>query len=266
MQCLTVVPQSSEGFGSLLQFALSTYLLAKRNGLNYHHTPFVFEHYQQEGKTPEEWNLELNRAIIQKFIPQISDQGIITNIHPEKFPLEFTVRNEPEKLNEFVTTYWSRITQSSYFDNSFLNVAIHARTFNSTDCDSSEFRELLSPGSISDVFILAMIDQLQNIFPRIKFHIYAKTPLLVFHYANNLNVVLHCDGNLFDDLHHMITADLLIMSKSSLSLVASYYRKGISLIREMYGYATTPSTLFVHDNILSESQINVIRNSLNPRS
>lgn len=266
MQSLTVIPQAPEGFGSLLQFALATYLLAERNGMNYHHTPFTFEHYQQEGKTPEQWNLELNAAIIQKFIPRISNQENVAAVRPEKLPLEFTVRNHPEKLDDFVSAYWSRANQSSYFDNSFVNVAIHARTFNSTDCDNSDFRELLSPGSISDIFILAMIDQLQHIFPRIRFHIYAKTASLVSHYARNPNIVLHCEGNLLDDLHHMITADLLIMSKSSLSLVATYYRKGVSLIRESYGYATTPNTLFIHNNTLAESQIVVIRSSLSNRS
>jgi len=289
MQSLTVVPNAPEGFGSLLQFALATYLLAERNGLGYYHTPFTFEHYQQEEKTPEQWNSELNTAIIEKFIPRVSNQGTVMAVRPEKLPLEFTVRNQPEKLNDFFSAYWNRANHPSYFDNSVINVAIHARTFNSTDCDNSEFRELLAPGSISDNFILAMINQLQNIFsgapsspvppriepetqgseetkvpefPRIKFHIYAKTSALVAHYANNPNVIMHCEGNLLDDLHHMIIADLLIMSKSSLSLVASYYRKNPSLIRESYGYATTPETLFVRNNLLTENQINVIQASL----
>lgn len=258
MQALTVVPSSSEGFGSLLQFALATYLLAEKNGLSYYHTPFAFEHHQQEGKTPEEWNLELNRAIVQLFIPRISDSGQIVYVRPEKMPLEFTIRNHPEKLNDFVNAYWSRVQRSSYFDNSFINVAIHARTFNSTDCDNSDFRELLSPGSISDIFILAMIHQLQNIFPRIRFHVYAKTRELVEHYNTNPKVILHCESNLLDDLHHMIISDLLIMSKSSLSLIASYYRRNPSIIRETYGYATTPATLFIHDNTISENQLNII--------
>jgi len=262
MQSLTVVPEIPEGFGSLLQFALATYLLAERNGMSYHHTPFTFEHFQQEGKTQEQWNSELNDAIIQRFIPRVSNQGNVTAVRPEKLPLEFTIRNQPEKLNDFVSAYWSRTNHPSYFDNSTFNIAIHARTFNSTDCDNSEFRELLIPGSVSDIFILAMINQLQNIFPRVRFHVYAKTSALVAHYANNPNVILHCEGNLLDDLHHMIIADLLIMSKSSLSLVASYYRKNPSLIRESYGYATTPDTLFVRNNLLTENQINTIQISL----
>jgi hypothetical protein len=262
MQAITVVPPISEGFGSLLQYALATYLLAEKNGLNYYHTPFTFEHCQQEGKTQEEWDLELNQAIIQLFVPRTVQGGEICNVCPEKFPLEFTIRNDPEKLNDFANSYWSRVNRQSYFDNSLVNVAIHARTFNSTDCDNSDFRELLSSGSISDNFILAMIDQLQNIFPRIKFHIYAKTRASVQHYENNPNVILHCESNLLDDLHHMIIADLLIMSKSSLSAIASYYRRNPSLIREYYNYATTPATIFIHDNMLTEFQINLLRGAV----
>lgn len=251
MSALTVVPSSPEGFGSLLQFALATYFLAEQNGIGYYHTPFVFEHFQQEGKTQEEWNSELNQAIIQLFIPRVSQSNQILYVRPEKMPLEFTIRNRPEKLNDLVNAYWNRVNRSSYFDNSFFNVAIHARTFNSTDCDNSEFREYVSPGSLSDIFILSMIEQFQNVYSRIKFHVYAKTRALVEHYGTNPNVILHCGDNLLDDLHHMIIADVLIMSKSSLSAVASYYRRGPSLIRESYGYATTPKTIFVHNCDLS---------------
>jgi hypothetical protein len=51
-----------------------------------------------------------------------------------------------------------------------------------------------------------------------------------------------------------IEADLLIMSKSSYSAVASYYRQGPSLMRERYGYATPPGVMFVQEDRLSSEQ------------
>ena len=146
MEPLTVVPSAPEGFGSLLQYALATYYLALWDRRRYAHTPFSFDHHEQEGKDPVEWNRELNDALVQRFVPNclLEAEGALA-MRPEKWPLELALRrlHEVAQLAEF---YHARSPAPS-FDLSRVNVAIHARTFNSTDCDTSDFREYVEPGS-----------------------------------------------------------------------------------------------------------------------
>lgn len=259
MESFAIIPKHPEGFGSLLQYALAGYFLAQQCGKQYCHIPFSFEHGSQEGKNQEDWNRELNLAITNLFVPNclLASERVIF-INPDKWPLESIVRYKPEKLAELSTFYHNKNKRPTYFDKTKINIAIHARTFNSTDCDPSEFRECFDKGGVSDQFMSAMISQLSNLFSKCHFHVYVKTKSKAEHYTSIPNVYLHCDGSILDDLHHMIEADLLIMSKSSYSVVASYYRKGPCLMRSHYGFATPPNVLFVQNDKLDSDQTNII--------
>jgi hypothetical protein len=262
MEALTVIPSIPEGFGSLLQYALSTYIVAREQGLPYIHSEFKFEHGSQEGKDEKTWNDELNEAI-NLFVPchkfRDREPHRVGVVRPEKWYLENAVRNRSPVIDELRARYRARTNIPCYFNKSKINVAIHARTFNSTDCDISSFREYVKNGSESDLFLLGMIKQLSATFPNCEFHLYVKSRELVAHYTTIPNVYIHSDTSLLSDLHHMIMADLLIMAKSSLSAIASYYRTGPSLMRESYGYAVPASVLFVNNNELSDDQINILQ-------
>lgn len=256
---ITVVPIKPEGFGSLLQFALAAYFVAKQSGLAYTHSKFSFEHSTQEGKSQEQWDRELNDAISNFFIPCISSDNNPQAIYPEKFPLEYTIQNNPKNLEELKSYYRDRTRDiPCYFEPGKINIAIHGRTYNSTDCDPSDFRELLSTGSISDLFIQNMIQQLTAWFPAAKFHLYIKTSSAVPHYRDMSNVIIHDQSSVLEDLHHMIKADLLIMAKSSMSLIASYYRTGPCFVNQRYGYATPSNVMFVQNGKISEDQKSTI--------
>lgn len=258
MEALTVIPSNPEGFGSLLQFALSAYIVAREKGIPYVHSEFQFEHATQEGKNEKEWNAELNNAV-KSFVPchvfKDREPHNVGVMRPEKLFLEIALRNRSPIFRELSNRYLELNKTPCYFDKSRVNIAIHARTFNSTDCDTSSFREYVKPGSESDTFLLEMIRQLSAAFPGCYFHLYAKDKNMVAHYATISNMHIYSETSLLSDLHHMIVADILIMAKSSLSLIASYYRSGPSLIRESYGYAVPPTVSFVHNNELKQSDI-----------
>ena len=262
MEALTVIPSTPEGFGSLLQYALATYIIADQQGLPYLHSEFKFEHGSQEGKDEKAWNDELNEAV-NLFVPchkfKDREPHRVGVIRPEKWYLENAIKNRSLVINGLRARYHTLNNISCHFNKSKVNIAIHARTFNSTDCDLSSFREYVKYGSESDLFLLAMIKQLSTTFSNCEFHLYVKSRELVAHYATIPNVYIHSDTSLLSDLHHMIVADLLIMAKSSLSAIASYYRTGPSLIRESYGYAVPSTVLFVNDNKLNDEQINTLQ-------
>ena len=62
----------------------------------------------------------------------------------------------------------------------------------------------------------------------------------------------------------MILSDIFIMSKSSLSAIVNYYRKGISIIREKFHHKLRINTIYnSSDGNFNEEQEKQISNYLN---
>jgi hypothetical protein len=127
-----------------------------------------------------------------------------------------------------------------------------------------EGREYYAPGSVSDIFFQSMIRQLSRIFPDALFHLFVNfDEKIVTHYKAD-NIVIHNMTSLADNLHHFITADILVMSKSALSKMSACYRFGPSLMRnkhwaDHYEYS---SMVIVRNDQLSPEQLSKLKDDV----
>jgi hypothetical protein len=276
-----------EGIGSVLQYLLNVYLFCFLNNKNYVHTFVILEHNQQENQTLEDWNKMWNDIIISQFIPsnkvilnsatqillgrehqralkQNIEENQIHYIPPLKKYLDDNLNKNKEFLEHLSDNYRiTNINTPCYFDKSKINIAIHIRNFLSTDTDldPKNIREYFKSGSISDIFFRNMIEQITNIFPNSMFYLYCKSNKLLEEYKYN-NIIVKSDSKLQEDLHHMILADIFIMSKSSLSIIANYYRNKISIIRQGIWHTVNKNTIII-DTKLSDEDLIRIKNNVN---
>src|SRR5690606_10536029 len=121
-----------------------------------------------------------------------------------------------------------------YFDLSKINIAIHIRQYTSTDCDNNGYRNLYVDNEYNINKYSNIIKYLIQQIPNCVIHIYSQGDIDKFTELTKISdqLVFHLDEHPIISLHHMIKADILIMARSSLSYVASYYSKGIKYIEK----------------------------------
>ena len=72
----------------------------------------------------------------------------------------------------------------------------------------------------------------------VHFHLYSQlTDFKAYEEAFNsdrVKIAVHSGTDLFGDMLHMIRADLFVISKSSLSNVVNYYRRGLTIARPFW--------------------------------
>ncbi len=290
---LTIWFLQNEGFGSFLQAILrvylEVYLEGRDDGLSparYVYTELGnFEHEQLENRSRSEWCRELNHRILNQFLPRLK---ILTRdqLSPEardqlvshsgsKRYLDLHLNADPDFLRHLRANYLSythevdplgRAGQLNYFDRDRINIGIHLRNFMPTDCDQGSYRELFLPGGELEAFYHRLIRQLDRLpFGRpVHFWLYIRDPDLVSSFDPVIpeglmtngypNLTVVSEGSLNSDLYHLITSDLFVMSKSSLSSIVNYYRadSGLSLIRPGYWHSGSLNTLEMNPGLDQE--------------
>ena len=168
--------------------------------------------------------------------------------------------------NELIANYRKSATYiESHFKKEELNIAIHVRRFCSPpdyhDCNTPN-RELFLPNNHMDSFFCSLIRNLSQKLgkKRACFHIYShvspdlKDPHLDYvHFSTHLQsnqhrMEYHINEDPIVTLHHLITADLFMMAKSSFSLIAHFYSTGIQLIRAGYDCSLMPHVHIVNND------------------
>jgi hypothetical protein len=303
MNYVTCVIKIPEGIGSLLQYILSCYFLAKLNGLKFVYTPIDnIEHMSWDGySSQKEWYDMWNNYIINIFLPKddiillddLENVNKVVNsldfqnhentlfildakLFLTKYYLDAYFNQFSDVINNLTNNYILKNNISSYFNKSKINIAVHIRRYTNTDCDNSEFRELYIKGGHSDVYFYSLMSNLIELLKckekQIEFHIFTQLckdedNTIFDHYFNlkneNVEIILH-KGNedTMKDLHHMITSDILLMSKSAFSSIANFYSTGISIIRCSFMHILKNNTIFVdsNGNFLDEQKEYILNN------
>ena len=272
MNYVTCVITIKDGIGYILQYILSCYFFCKINNLKFVYTPIKnIEHMTWDGYTSqEEWDNMWNNYIINVFLPRedvLLIDEIDKNINIVKNCLDFfentlyvletnyfgkdcldtQINKHSYIMEKLRINYLNNNNIISYYDKSKINIAVHMRRYTNTDCDPSSFRELYVKGGQTDLYfyslILNLIDLLKCKEKQIEFHIFTQLSKdednsIFDHYFNlkdkNVEIILHKGTNCVLDLYHMITSDIFVLSKSSMSAIANYYRNGISIIRNSF--------------------------------
>lgn len=235
---------SGLGFGAAYQYVLNNYLISKRDPpLDVIYTPmrnllFADDHKMNQ----EQWDNTLNNFVLNHLFPRnafVQDTGLQEPyVIAEKDVIDNDIQITPDIFDGLHHYYiYSTLDFPTYFNTSSINVAIHVRT-QSDDYDPSDIRELYN----RDKRVLPWLKEMIKLMARdycykpIHFHLYSQHEEFkeIIQAFPQYAITVHKGDTLISDIHHMITSDVFIASKSSLSCLVNYYRKGITYGRRFW--------------------------------
>ena len=267
-----------EGIGSVVQWNILLYGIAKNLKVNFHAKPFVnISHYQYNDSSKEKWSEDFTKFF---------------NFHPyQKFDVEYEFDGKYEDLLDFIEEnkntdqnisvevdkqfiidngfpiigelydkqYLKELKDNivynnkSYFSEEEFNISLHLRTLNS--CDVPTYPEM------ETYLVYKNSSHVQNIFDTLKEKLIERKVCVYIHSQGEINdfkdlldaenenfkVILKLNEHPIDDIYHMSNADLLIMSKSSYSWIAHLLNFNQTLVRENFYQPMYPNRIFLDE-------------------
>lgn len=243
-----------DGVGAQTLAILSTMLFANDAGLTYIHTPFIkIEHNNDQNtlwevKWEEFFNLGKNELPIShvdnKKLKKI-DLKVLYDFSLFSSDIFYSVTNCHKYSNLYRERYVNLIPtlREKYYSSSLkkenllhlstnkINIAIHIRRGDVTKKSSTLFR------FTDNLFVGKVLYRVLEIFKSLAIdysvHLYSQGSLEDFNGISDslsLNDIhYHLNECEFSTFHNMVSADVLIMSKSTFSYVAAILSKGIKL-------------------------------------
>jgi hypothetical protein len=232
----------TEGIGAMLQYQLFCVAYANLNKCNYHFGGFKnLQHYQYFSESQEEFGERFDRLFN---LPGLS----VCNRNKENLDpamlLKFGQENLEEIWNSNITTALNYLLvlekAHHYFDQDYINVAVHIRVRTALDPCSAPQREYFKHNE--DSYYDNVINNIASIdFGKpVKFHIYAQGQDSDFDFPDNCE--LHISEHPAVSLYHMITSDILVMSNSSFSYVSHLYGNCASIVKSSFYHTTYDAT------------------------
>jgi hypothetical protein len=267
-----------EGIGSIVQWNILLYGIAKKLNVNFYADPFVnISHYQYNNISKEKWSKDFtkffNLHLPQKFDVEYdfggrnqdlldfigenknSEQNILVEVDKQfiidnGFPLIEELYNNKylEELKDNIV-----YKKKSYFSSRKFNISLHLRTLNSCDVptypDMETYLVYKDSSHIENTFNI-LKEKLSDKKIRVYVHSQGEANIFddILELGNkNFEVILKLNEHPIDDIYHMSKADLLIMSKSSYSWVAHLLNFNQTLVRENFYQPTYPNRIFLDE-------------------
>lgn len=240
--CFITCSGKTDGAGAQIQAVLSTMLFANELGIKYIHTPFQkIEHNIENDKLFEsKWESFVNLGFNELSIGQIKlDKLDIVQVdHPREVKKientlyvipqchKFADRNQNLYL-KLLPKFRQKYAQSSgkpdlYFDPSKINVAIHIRRGVVTKKSSKKYT--------SNHLVLSLMKEISSALSDLGaepiFYIFSQGDMKEFLDIHLDRVIFHLNECPFTAFHNMVSADVLVMAKSSFSYSAALFSKG----------------------------------------
>jgi hypothetical protein len=227
-----------DGTGSQIQRRISVWAYCKLNNVKYVHIPFFkMEHnYEKDELFEDKW---------EQFFNLGNGELSLTDVNTEEVSYvecmnKYFDNNKPDLYDkmrdDFRNKYFMTEKPKLIYDDEYTNVAIHVRRG-----DIVGRKNRFKSRGTSDEYFISLMEKLnkENTKKPYKFYVFSqnKTAKRGFRmkkqgdifekYRNlDLNVELMIDGCPFFDFHHLISADVLITSKSSFPYVAGLFTNG----------------------------------------
>jgi len=252
--CFITCSGKTDGAGAQIQAVLSTMLFADELDIKYVHTPFKKISYpfyfkeighnidndkSFEGKWEFFTNLGFNELAVGQMkldkldIVQVGHPREVKKIKNTLYVItdchKFADRN-PNLYFKLLPKFQQKYAESAekpdlYFDQSKINVAIHIRRGDVTQEDSKRYT--------SNRFVLSITkgisSTLKDLGEEPVFHIYSQGDEEKFVSLVEDGTVFHLNECPFTTFHHMVSADVLVMAKSSFSCSAALFSNGIKI-------------------------------------
>jgi len=214
----------NDGFGAQFQQMLAVILYSENNNMRYAHKSIVqAEHNYDDNESYIEnienlMNLRGNYEDYNK-VPKEDVTGIGAPEIYHYFDANIDQYLESQSMENIRKVFWAN-KDRNVFKNTFLNVAVHVRRPNSHD-------SRLEGADTPDSYYLNAINHIRSNYSNIRFHIYSQGNEKDFEVFKADDTELHLDTDLTDTFTQMVGADILVMSRSSLSYAAAILSKGI---------------------------------------
>ncbi len=240
-----------EGAGSLIEYVIHAYALSVHLKIHFIYTNIKnIGHSEYNGRSQQMWDNEWNIYISRLLIPlnlhthlymgryDMWDVAPIRNkTYGDNFYLLQGIREQLQENYKIcaTTTALRQLLGADYvnhFTKDGINIAIHIRRYTATDCDPNPVRELYAAGNFMEDYFMKICKYLSNMYPYASIHIYSQGDMDDFKGLQMEGISWHLNTHPILTLHHLITADVFVMSKSSLSFVASIYSQGIKYMKK----------------------------------
>lgn len=246
-----------EGAGAQYQRIIALLAIAKIHDLKFLHYMITIDHnYHNDPLWNEKWDNFFNIKSITNSITyeDIKDKGVISihtmthhhlrdilkskaleHLYAITLPFQI-VDTQP---NLYYTSVQDDIRKAYFesnmnrplnlFRNNRTNIAIHIRVIN--DCDDEyekiHFENLEGRFEIKEHQYKCLISSLRHMYTDADIHIFSQQNLNKKYKAIMQldDVYLHLDTDAMDTFHHMCSADVLVIAKSSFSYLAGIYNK-----------------------------------------
>ena len=229
-----------DGTGSQIHRRVSIWAYCKLNDVKYVHTPFFkMEHnYEKDDMFETQWEQFFNLGYNELQLSDVDESELqsVEKMH-DYFEKENSVDLYDKVKDEFRKKYYMTKKPNLIYDENYINVAVHVRR----GCIYGRKHRFRKRGT-SDEYFISLMEKLnkEKTEKPYKFYIITqsktakrgfrmKSPKNMFDNfkkLDHLNTELLIDGCPFFDFHHLISADVLITSKSSFPYVAGLFTNG----------------------------------------
>jgi hypothetical protein len=264
--------EDAEGIGSICQWNLLLYCIAKYLGVGVSIPPFKnIAHYDYTEYSSEKWSKSFtdffNFPYVENFDEEINFSGsyndleklvknntknILINI-PKMFIAEHGQNNlslffENRYLEDIKNNLKSN---ENYFLKNHINISLHIRSNNPNDVDFHPSREAFLNHIDSSKF-LTLIKELQNkhINDQVCLHIHSQGTNENFYdimnkSTENFKIICHLNDHPTTDIYHMSNADYLIMANSSYSWICHLLNYNQTYVRDNFWHSVYPNAIFL---------------------
>lgn len=265
-----------EGIGSVAQWNLLLYGICKKLNVNFFADPFInISHYQYNNVPKEQWSEDFTKFFnlhsVKKFDIEYDFDGqyhdLLNFIDENKktkkdicieVDKNFIIQNGFPLIDEMYKNEYLKdikeglvYSNKTYFDKDRFNISLHLRTLNS--CDVPTYPEM------ETYLVYKDSSHIKNIFDILKGSLQDKKVSVYIHSQGDesifedlvsfsekdFDVNLKLNEHPIDDIYHMSSSDLLIMSKSSYSWIAHLLNFNQTLVRDNFYQPTYPNRVFL---------------------
>jgi hypothetical protein len=245
----------TDGAGAQAIAIMSTILFARDLGLTYVHTPFSqIEHNENnDGDWESKWEKFLNLGKGEIFIDdvvgksgiEVIDLTELSKLDLHKHSTLYTVSQCHKYANLFPNRYSTLIDifREKYFasdkvlynmntPSQKINVAVHVRRGDVSHSGLNSIR--YTDNEFISKIIRQIVANLSRLGLDFCVNIYSQGRKEDFGELQNLNVNFHLERCIFTTFNSLVNADILVMSKSTLSYTAALLSEGIKIYEPFY--------------------------------
>ena len=224
--------KSKDGFGSQYQKILQTYIYCKIHNINFAYNKFTYVEHNYNNDVEYINKLE-NLINLKDNLINVNDNMDCEYLDYGTVVMKFFEANidvccESEHM-KFIKECYLRNKDKDFFKNNKFNVAIHIRR--ETTHDKVLAGERVTTPNSYYLNIMNLIRE-KHKEKDILFHIYSQGNISSFNDLSNNDVKFYLNYDLIDTFKGLVSADILVISPSSLSYVAAlisdgeiYYKK-----------------------------------------